>query len=75
MPVDKVLVTKLDTNITFDVRFAEEMLLTKRDCVLNMNPDEESPRANAVEIDDIPNAKREYRVEFVEPIDVLTVEK
>jgi hypothetical protein len=40
-----------------------------------MKADEESPRANAVEIDDIPNAKREYRVEFVEPIEVLTVEK
>ena len=43
--------------------------------MLNIVPDEESPKASAVEIDEIPKAKREYRVEFVEPIDVLTLEK
>lgn len=40
-----------------------------------MKADEESPAANAVEMDEIPSAKREYKVEFVEPIDVLTDEK
>jgi hypothetical protein len=30
-PVDRVLVTKVDVNITFDVRLAEEILLTKKD--------------------------------------------
>ena len=29
-PVEIVLVTKVDVNITFDVRFAEEILLTKK---------------------------------------------
>lgn len=31
IPVEIVLVTKVDVNITFDVRFAEEILLTKKD--------------------------------------------
>ena len=74
-PVDSVLVTKVDTNISFDVIFAEEILLTKRACVLNTKREEESPDAIALEIDEIPSAKIEYSVEFVEPIEVLTVEK
>ena len=56
-PVDKVLVTKLDVNMTFDVIFAEEILLTKMDFVLN--PVEESNSAITVESDEMPSANIE----------------
>lgn len=33
-PVEKLLVTSVDANINFDVKFADEILLVKRACVL-----------------------------------------
>lgn len=59
IPVDKVLVTKLDVNITFDVIFAEEILLTKMEFVLKFNNDKESLSAITVESDEMPSAKIE----------------
>ena len=35
----------------------------------------ESPKAMTVEREEMPSANIEYSVEFVEPIDVLTLEK
>jgi hypothetical protein len=70
-----VLVTNDDVNMTLDVIFADEILLTKREFVLKMDCIVEFPAAIAVERDEIPRAKIEYSVEFVEPIDVLIVEK
>ena len=79
IPVDKVLVTKVDVNITLDVRFAEDILLAYNCSVLTwlgitakpIPP----PSPIVVDIVEIPNAKIEYSVEFVDPIDVLSVEK
>jgi hypothetical protein len=74
-PVDSVLVTKVDANMTSDVMFADEILLTKRAFVLKKDWFAEFAREIHVEKDEIPSAKTEYSVEFVEPIDVLIVEK
>jgi hypothetical protein len=69
--VDNVLVTKVDVNITLDVRFAEDILLTKICNVLSLEDDFSS--AINVDNDEIPSAKIEYNVEFVDPIVVDNV--
>jgi len=74
-PVEKVLVINVDAFIVFDVIFADEILLTKNCWVLNWADPVIFVAPNSDDIEDIPSARIEYNVEFVEPIDVLILEK
>jgi hypothetical protein len=61
----------VDVNRLFVKIVPVDIVLANKDCVLNCL--KETPSASTVDRDEIPVAKIEYRVEFVDPIDVLKV--
>ncbi len=66
---------RVDVNINCVTTVPVDILLANKFCVLIAYCAEEPPAPSVVDIVEIPSAKIEYRVEFVEAIDVLTLEK
>lgn len=66
---------RVDVNINCVTTVPADILLANKFCVLIAYCAEESAAPSMVDIVEIPSAKIEYKVEFVEAIDVLTLEK